>query len=250
MIGNFMKSGYEISNYRSRNHKGFSSQLIVVLLLVLGIGSMTGCKTQPYKSPDRLNPHGTKVKKLEGTHDQKVGQLAFEITQMNESILLSEARTVADTSIRVSEELRESYKVFGPPLMHNFLVNTGIKNRGLCFQWAEDIYPHLVALNLQSLDTHLAVALRGHLREHSAIVITPKGHSFYDGIVLDPWRYSGRLAWVHVQNSRYPWRPFDEQPPEMIEAWQKFNAAKKPRESIKLHPDPNLRSLGRIGYRF
>ena len=141
---------------------------------------------------------------------------------------------VADTTIAQAEILREEYSVFGPALMHNLLVNTGIKDRGLCYQWAEDIYPHLESLNLQTVDIHRAVALRGHLREHSAIVVTSTGQSFYEGLVMDPWKYSGQLAWVHVADSKYPWRPFDEIPPEMIEAWEEYEENQEKRKNSAL----------------
>ncbi|MCD8534539.1 MAG: hypothetical protein LR011_07045 [Verrucomicrobia bacterium] len=186
-----------------------------------------GCKTQPYKSPDSYNPSGVQVHKLEGLHPEKVKELSGKIAALDPSIDLAEAEAVADTSIRKAEILREQYQILGPALMHNFMVNTGFRDRGLCYQWAEDIYPELVELNLRTLQVHRAIALRGHLREHSALVLTANRQSFYDGLVLDAWKYSGALAWIHVKDSKYPWRPFDEIPPEMIEAWEKYEQRKK-----------------------
>lgn len=208
------------------NSSGFA---VVVLVSVLVAGLGTGCKTQPYKSPDSYKWSGTTVHKLEGPHDQKVRELAFRVTETSPTIHPREAQILSDAAIKKAEVLREEYDVFGPPLMHNFMVNTGFRERGLCYQWAEDMYPVLQDLNLKTVRFHRAVALRGHLREHSAIVVTGLQQSFYDGLVLDPWKYSGRLAWIKVTDSKYPWRPFDEIPPGMAEAWEKHEARKNSR---------------------
>lgn len=194
--------------------KSFICRLALTGTLLL----TAACSTQPYKSPDSYRWSGTPVTRLDGPHDRKVSELSRQITGVHPSIDGREAAILSDAAIRKAEILREQYDIFGPALMHNFMVNTGFRDRGLCYQWAEDMYPELDALGLRTIELHRAVALRGHLREHSALVVTAINQSFYEGLVMDPWKYSGRLAWVRVADSRYPWRPFDEIPPEMAEA--------------------------------
>jgi hypothetical protein len=36
-------------------------------------------------------------------------------------------------------------------------------------------------------------------------VVTAKGKDFFEGIVLDPWRDSGRLYWISVKEDKYHW---------------------------------------------
>lgn len=105
-----------------------------------------------------------------------------------------------------SRELATAYAVTGPAQFHNFLVNIGIKKRGLCHHWTRDLIERLHALKLNTLEFHWATARRGTLREHNAVVVTAKRAPFSSGIVLDPWRRSGRLFAGGVETDRYPWR--------------------------------------------
>jgi hypothetical protein len=40
---------------------------------------------------------------------------------------------------------------------------------------------------------------------HSTVVVTARNQPFEKGLVLDPWRNSGRLYWIPVKADRYPW---------------------------------------------
>jgi hypothetical protein len=93
----------------------------------------------------------------------------------------------------------------GPPSFQNFLVNLGIRKRGLCFQWAEDLLAQLDALKVTTLELHWAEAYAGNWREHNCVVVTAKGQPFRDGILLDCWRHSGHLFWSAVATDNYPW---------------------------------------------
>ena len=93
-----------------------------------------------------------------------------------------------------------------PAVLHNILVRIGARDRGLCYQWTEDLIKELTKLNLKTYDLHWGVAYRGSdLREHNTVVITANGSGFEDGIVLDPWRNSGVLYWAAVKEDEYPW---------------------------------------------
>jgi len=111
-----------------------------------------------------------------------------------------------------ASRLRQEYGVVGPPsfvnsLFNNFLVNSGIRKRGLCFQWAEDMLAALDALKLASLELHWGEARAGTMRENNAIVVTAKGKPFQSGIVLDCWRHSGRVHWNSVAADHFfPWK--------------------------------------------
>jgi hypothetical protein len=66
------------------------------------------------------------------------------------------------------------------------------------------------------MDLHLTSSRRATLLEHNGIVVTAKGQSFEDGIVLDPWRKGGRLAWAKVAEDRYPWLPLPRELTPMV----------------------------------
>jgi hypothetical protein len=132
--------------------------------------------------------------------------LRDRIAGLSPTVRADEAQLVSDCAYATAEQLRRDYAVVGPPLFHNFLVNVGIRKRGLCFQWAEDLLAPLDALKLTTLYLHWAEARAGSLREHNCVVVTAKGQAFQQGIVLDCWRHSGHLFWAPLTADHYPWK--------------------------------------------
>jgi hypothetical protein len=138
---------------------------------------------------------------------EKVNQLEHELVALSATIDKTEAIMVAETAVRESAVLAEEYQLVRPAVAHNLLVVLGLKDRGLCYQWTEDLMKRLQTLDLKSLQLHWGVAYRGsELREHNCVVVTAKGQSFLKGIVLDPWRNSGNLFWAQVNKDSYPWK--------------------------------------------
>jgi hypothetical protein len=138
---------------------------------------------------------------------QKVKQLEHLLLALSATVDKTEAMLVAETAVRESAVLAEEYQLVRPAVAHNLLVALGIKDRGLCYHWTQDLMKRLQALDLKSLQLHWGVAHRGsELREHNCVVVSAKGQSFFKGIVLDPWRNSGNLYWARVTKDSYPWR--------------------------------------------
>ena len=137
----------------------------------------------------------------------KIRQLEQELIGLSTTIIKTEARILAETAIHESAVLAEEYQLIRPAVAHNLLVVFGIRERGLCYHWTQDLMKKLQTLDLKSLQLHWGVAYRGsELREHNCVVVTAKGQNFFKGIVLDPWRNSGNLFWAQVAKDRYPWK--------------------------------------------
>lgn len=111
----------------------------------------------------------------------------------------------AETACAYSLELAREYRVVRPAIWHNVLVNWGVRKRGLCFQWADDLSARLESLHLRTLSVRRGVARLETRREHSSVVLAAPGQAFDQGIVLDAWRHSGRLYWSGVKEDKYPW---------------------------------------------
>jgi hypothetical protein len=135
-----------------------------------------------------------------------VKSLRDRLASLSNNVRRDEAERLAGVAYRSSGSLAREYRVLGPPLFHNFLVNAGVKKRGLCHEWARDLMSDLRALKLRTFDLHWGTARAGTLREHNAVVVTAKRQPFASGIVLDPWRRSGRLFAGPVAGDRYPWK--------------------------------------------
>lgn len=131
----------------------------------------------------------------------------------------AEAQLLADTAVRHAAALARRYRMVRPIEIHNTLVNLGLRNRGLCYQCAEDMYVRLRDLRLRTLQLHWGVAHKGDMwLEHSGVIVTPRGRPFSEGLVVDGWRHSGRLRWAMVAQDRYPWvRMFKRKFPELRE---------------------------------
>jgi hypothetical protein len=132
--------------------------------------------------------------------------LGDRIAALGPKVRRDEAGRVAECAYATAQRLRRNYgTVWGPPSLNNILVNTGIRKRGLCFQWAEDLLAQLDALKVTTLDLHWAEAYAGTWREHNVVVVTAKDRPMHDGILLDCWRHSGHLFWSAVAADDYPW---------------------------------------------
>ena len=138
---------------------------------------------------------------------EKVESLQIDLAALNQQANLLEAGLVAETAITYSDQLAEEYQLVRPAVLHNVLIRMGLKDRGLCYHWTEDLLKQLQSLDLKTYQFHWGVAHRGsELREHNSVVITAKGQAFEKGMVLDPWRNSGDLYWAIVKSDRYPWQ--------------------------------------------
>src|SRR4051812_46385904 len=117
-----------------------------------------------------------------------------------------EARRVAEIAYTTGRDLKKEWKMTWPPGLQNFLVNTGQRKGGLCFQFAERLLWRLAVQKWETLEFHWAESFERTASEHNVIVVTAKGQNFYRGIILDNWRYGGRLVWGPVvEDPHYQW---------------------------------------------
>ncbi len=131
--------------------------------------------------------------------------LTQRLESLDDQVAAGEASLAAQTAVFYSLELAREYRVVRPAIFHNVLVNLGVRQRGLCYQWADDLTARLESLHLHSLQIHRGVARLETRREHSSVVLTAPGQPFDQGVVLDAWRHSGRLYWDDVKQDKYPW---------------------------------------------
>ncbi|SIO15556.1 hypothetical protein [Vannielia litorea] len=166
-------------------------KLWLVGAMLLGL-LLAGCGAPPTSSPD------------------DVARLEQAILALGPGIDPEEAARAARVSYSATARLAREYEIEDGPLIHNMKVNAGTKPRGLCRHWAEDMEKALKAEQFQTLDIHRAIAHARNplLLEHSTSIISRKGDSMYDGIVVDPWREGGILTWIATRDDkRYPWEP-------------------------------------------
>lgn len=138
----------------------------------------------------------------------EVSQLALEIRALGANVDPEEADRAARIAYQHTRELAIQYQIVDPPLVHNTKVNMGLKPRGLCWHWAEDMEKRLKAENFKTLILYRAIANADnpYRIDHSTAIIAAKGTGMHDGIVVDPWRQGGTLFWDQVRDDdRYEW---------------------------------------------
>lgn len=167
-------------------------KLCASVLATLAVVAISGCTAPPT----------VEQSSIEG--------LALEIRKLGPEVDPREAERAARIAFDYSTQLAQEYEITDPPLVHNYKVNNGYRERGLCVHWAEDIEKRLKLENFRTLTLHRAIAppANAFRVDHSTTIISRRGDAFTDGIVLDPWRYGGVLYWSPtLADNRYKWRP-------------------------------------------
>ena len=144
-------------------------------------------------------------------------KLADELSSLSPRVNRDEAKLLADCAFVTVTKLRREYRMFGTPIFNNFLIYHGLRKRGYCYQWSEDLLIALDALRLKSLELHWGEYDPNTWRENNCIVVTAKGQPFNRGIMLECWRHLGHLYYGpvasdyehYVENSAYARRVRD-----------------------------------------
>lgn len=167
------------------------------LLPLLAMLVTAACATMPPGGPPRGEA-------------RQIAELTAAIAALDPQVDPEEAARAARLSYEWTHKLALDYQITDPPLVHNTKVNMGLKPRGLCWHWAEDMERRLKQENFVTLEMHRAIANADNpfRIDHSTAIISARGESMFDGIVLDPWREGGVLFWEHTrEDTDYNWRP-------------------------------------------
>jgi len=141
------------------------------------------------------------------TSDDHVAALARAIMATGPGIDPEEAARAARISYEYPLELKQEWHATEPAILNNIAINLGMKPAGLCYQWAEAMYDRLSAEHFRTLDILRAISPdHGVHLEHNTAVIVAHGGALMDGILVDPWRYAGRLFWSKLpDDKRFAW---------------------------------------------
>ena len=131
--------------------------------------------------------------------------LANQLGVLSPRVDRDEAKLLAECAYATVARLRQEYQMFGTPIFNNFLVYHGLRKRGYCYQWTEDLLVSLDTLKLRTLELHWGESYAGTYRENNCLVVTAKGQPFDRGMILECWRHFGHLRWnlVPSDEDRY-----------------------------------------------
>ncbi len=141
------------------------------------------------------------------TPQNDIRQLSTLLQSLDENVSQTEAMKLSKDIFHKTQLLSKEFELTSPPLWHNFLVNVGIREKGLCYHWSDALYVSLSTKKYISFDFHLMGADIGkYFLEHNALVVVAKGGKVEDGIIIDPWRDSGKVYFSKVsEDTKYKW---------------------------------------------
>jgi len=131
--------------------------------------------------------------------------LAIQIQTLDKRLDTKQAQLISKNVLTVSKEIKEEFDPLPLPWFNNFLVNIGLKEKGLCWEYRDALLlklkPKVAPLTLLPV-----VANIDKLNEHNAVVIASKDTKFQDTLLVDLWRKSGEPYIIKVGDDRkYKW---------------------------------------------
>ena len=137
----------------------------------------------------------------------KIIALKNMLLHLGSNVDSNEAEDLARSSINYSFVLAQKYHALSSPWLQNTLVNIGLKERGLCHEWAEDLLAFLRHKHYKLFSFHAIGANIGDLNEHNALSVSLKGQGITNSIVLDAWRNAGNLYFSKIErDKKYQWK--------------------------------------------
>lgn len=130
--------------------------------------------------------------------ERSIRDLAKALTKLAPDVDPAEAQQISVTAHTTARRLAREYRVVLNPELTVFLVNVGVRKRGWCGHWSQDIGARLKELKPRTLVFHWGVAYDHTSSENNCIVVTARNQPFADGIIIDGWRRAGRLFWCPV----------------------------------------------------
>lgn len=144
------------------------------------------------------------------TDRTKISDLTNAIMGLGKKIDINEARFVAREAVLFPQYLANQYRLISPPNSQNVLVNTGKREKGLCYHFARDMTDQIVkGRTYKTLTLQRAVANQGGTFEHNVLTVAEKGKGIKNSIILDAWRHSATLLWLNAsEDPDYDWSKY------------------------------------------
>src|SRR6266571_1425177 len=130
--------------------------------------------------------------------ERSIKDLSKALAGLARDVDPAEAELVSVTAHTTARKLAKDYRVVLNPEFTVFLVNVGMRKRGWCGHWAQDIGARLTEPELKTLVLHWGAAFDHTSSENNCLVVTARNQPFQDGIIIDGWRRAGRLFWCPV----------------------------------------------------
>ncbi len=162
-------------------------------LLLLPAALLLSCQ---YAPPVGYAESVPVMQKRTGLGDSLLALLPPEQQSLPEA--RQEAVWLADTAYKASAAISRQYKPCLPGWLNNRLVNSNfnLQERGLCWHYASDLYRELRRRKLIYFRLGSCARDKGRGSEHNGVFIAARNGLWPEAVVLDAWRYNGRLKLI------------------------------------------------------
>ena len=131
----------------------------------------------------------------------------YELPQNKLTALDQEASMLAVNLFAEIARLKTQYKSFFIPTVHNLMIGLKIKKRGACKDWAEDLLTYMRPIERHYFTVTWLEANPKKVNEHNVATIIPGTQPVSTGLIIDPWRTSGKPFWIKVTDDHhYHWQ--------------------------------------------
>ncbi len=183
--------------------RAMASQIRSLTRFAVALAILTAW-TRPATADQQQRPFSFQVPKNDSAAAEA---LASKLAALSPTVNREEAELLAECAYATVSKLRREYRMFGTPIFNNFLIYHGLRKRGYCYQWSEDLLIALDKIKLTSLELHWGESNPGNWRENNCIVVTAKGQPFNRGVMLECWRHLGHLYFGPIASD---WEPYVE----------------------------------------
>ena len=175
---------------------------------------LAACSTEPVRYEGvKANYSGlTEMLSMSPETKTSIDALQDALMKLGANVSRADAQALAKEAHTYPLHLANVWQVAPTPLLQNILRNYDKREYGLCIDWTYAMRERMRGLGLDSFDWYWGIANEGSdWREHSTLVAVAKGQPFDTGIILDPWRNSGKLFWSRTNgDAKYNWKKYDE----------------------------------------
>ncbi len=161
--------------------------------------------------------------------------------QRRESAVQEEARWLSDTAYKAAAAIARLYDPCLPGWLNNRLVNSrfNLQERGLCWHYEHDMYRELRRRKLSYFRVGCCVRDQGRGSEHNCVFVAGKDARWPEAVILDAWRYNGRLKLILKEDivddewkedalsTAYLARIYTECHPYPVEHWARVKSGRK-----------------------
>ncbi len=172
--------------------------LLALALLLAGCGATVSTKGSLAAPPAAATE----------AREARIAEVTRALLALGPSVDPAEAARAARVAVEVPLARARDWQVTDPPLVHNFKVVNGLRDKGVCQDFADALEIALAGERFRTLELHRAIAKARNLKlEHATVIVTASGAPMESGLVLDPWRTGQGRLWVGrvTEDPDYHW---------------------------------------------